>query len=96
MPRDPSHPWRIPLLVAGWFLVVLSPIVGAIPGPGGIFVCAAGLVLLLRNSHWCRRKYVHFKRRFPKIGDATDRFMRRGSALRRHECRKLRAESRCD
>lgn len=72
------------MLGLGWLLVVLSPIVGALPGPGGIFVFAGGLILLLRNSCWARRQYVRFKRRFPRIGGACDKVMRRGSALRRH------------
>jgi Flp pilus assembly protein TadB len=81
-----KHPgWRIVMLGTGWFLVVLAPIVGALPGPGGIFVFAAGLVLLLRNSCWARRNYVLFKRRFPRIGHACDRVMRRGSTLRRQQ-----------
>ncbi|WP_294390207.1 hypothetical protein [uncultured Sphingomonas sp.] len=73
------------ILCLGWFLVVLSPVVGALPGPGGIFVFAAGLVLLLRNSCWARRQYVLFKRRFPRFGHACDTVMRRGSTLRRRE-----------
>jgi Flp pilus assembly protein TadB len=71
------------MLVVGWFLIVLAPVVGALPGPGGIFVFAAGMILLLRNSCWARRNYVLFKRRFPKIGHACDKVMRRGSTLRR-------------
>ncbi len=71
------------MLSVGWFLVVLAPIVGALPGPGGIFVFAAGMILLLRNSHWVRCRYARLKRRFPRTGHACDRVMRRGSALRR-------------
>ena len=79
----PASSWRIPLLIVGWVLIVLSPVVGVIPGPGGIFVFVAGVILLLRNSHWCRRRYVLFKRRWPKLGHASDRAMRRASARRR-------------
>ena len=80
--NGPSR-WRLPLLVLGWLLVGLSPVVGVMPGPGGIFLFAGGLALLLRNSHWCRRRYVMLKRRWPRIGSASDRAMRRPSALRR-------------
>jgi len=73
-----------PLLIAlGWVLIVLSPLVGVLPGPGGIFVFAGGVALLLRNSPWARRRYVRLKRRWPRLGHACDRTMRRPSARRR-------------
>jgi len=43
----------------------------------------AGLVLVLRNSAWARRRFVRIKRRWPRVGALSDRLMRRGSALRR-------------
>jgi hypothetical protein len=91
MPAPSSSPWRIPLLVLGWLLIALSPAVGIWPGPGGIFVFVAGLILLLRNSAWARRRYVMLKKRYPKLGNACDRVMRRASALRRHALHKARA-----
>lgn len=78
-------------LGAGWLLIGMAPIVGAIPGPGGIFLFVGGAVLLLRNSAWARRRYVTLKRRWPKMGHASDRIMRRTSALRRHARAKQRA-----
>ena len=61
----------------GWLLVLVSPLVGLVPGPGGIFVFALGVALLIRNSAWAKRRYVWMKRRWPKLGRATDRLMRR-------------------
>jgi hypothetical protein len=81
------------MLGLGWFLVVLSPLVGILPGPGGIFVFAAGLVLLLRNSAWARRRYALAKRRWPKTGNVCDHAMRRRSALRRKQLAKARSLS---
>jgi hypothetical protein len=69
--------WRIAWLVLGWVLIAASPFVGVIPGPGGIFVFAAGAALLIRNSCWAKRQYVRVKRRWPKLGRAADRAMRR-------------------
>ena len=69
--------WRLPLLVLGWVLIVISPIVGLIPAPGGIFVFAAGLALVLNNSAWAKRRYVRLKQRWPKLGRLADRAMRR-------------------
>jgi len=65
-------------LVAGWLLIVAAPIVGILPGPGGILVFAAGLALVLRGSRWAKRRYVLFKRRFPKLGYWCDKGLLRG------------------
>ena len=91
MSRHPVS--RIVQLVIGGLLVVAAPIVGALPGPGGVFVFAGGLILLLRNSLWVRRRWARAKRRWPKLGDIADRVMRRPSALRR---RALRTDGRID
>ena len=79
-----THPivdWTI--FVLGVILILLAPVVGALPGPGGIFVLALGLAMVLRTSQWARRRYVEFKRWQPKAGRWTDWGMRRKSALRR-------------
>ncbi|MCY7270700.1 MAG: hypothetical protein LH485_01400 [Sphingomonas bacterium] len=79
-----AHPivdWTI--FILGVILILLSPVVGAIPGPGGVFVLALGLAMVLRTSRWARRRYVEFKRWQPKAGRWTDWGMRRKSALRR-------------
>ena len=71
------------LFFAGILLIIVSPLVGAIPGPGGVFVFAAGLALTLQNSEWAKRLYVKFKRRHPNKGRWADWGMRRTSARRR-------------
>jgi hypothetical protein len=77
MKVKPGSRWRMPLMALGWLLIAVSPLVGAIPGPGGIFVFAAGAILLIRNSCWAKRRYVMLKRRWPKLGRACDKVMRR-------------------
>ena len=84
---------KLPLIRQGLFflgclLIIASPLVGAIPGPGGVFVFAAGLALVLQNSEWAKRLYVRFKRRHPNKGRWADWGMRRTSARRREERRK--------
>ena len=64
---------RYTQLGVGWLLILMSPVVGVLPGPGGIIVFAAGLALLLRGSRWARRRYVMFKRRYPRLGRWSDR-----------------------
>ncbi len=85
----PRHPLsRILQLAAGVLLILVAGIVGPLPGPGGIFFFAAGLVLVLRNSAWARARFARAKRRWPKVGHALDMAMRRPSALRRRARRK--------
>ena len=85
---NPIVDWTV--FVVGVVLILLSPVVGAIPGPGGVFVFALGLAMVLRTSRWARRRYVHFKRWQPKAGRWTDWGLRRGSARRREAKEKER------
>src|SRR5439155_21612295 len=50
------------LIGLGVLLMAASPIVGPIPGPGGIIVFAAGLTLVLKYRGWAERVYVRLKR----------------------------------
>jgi hypothetical protein len=85
---------RIALVVLGFVLIALTPIVGPLPGPGGIIVFAAGLSLVLKYSGWAKRAYVRFKRKHPRKGAWADWGLRRGSHKRREERRKaLEAEA---
>ena len=88
-----DHPvveWGI--FALGVILLVLSPLVGAIPGPGGLIVAGIGLAMILKTSMWARRYYVKFKRWQPKAGRWTDWALRRSSAKRREALRKAQAE----
>lgn len=84
-----DHPvteWAI--FGVGVILIILSPVVGALPGPGGVLVFALGLAMVLKTSRWARRHYVRFKRWQPKAGRFTDWGLRRKSAARREALRK--------
>jgi len=83
---NPVVEWT--LFGLGLVLLLVSPIVGAIPGPGGIIVAGIGLALVLRTSIWAKRHYVKFKRWQPKAGRWTDWALRRRSAKRREALRK--------
>ncbi len=67
----------------GLLLVIISPLVGAIPGPGGIVVFALGFGLMLRGSTWVKKKYARFKKSHPKKGEWVDFGLRRPSYRRR-------------
>ena len=51
---------RFMLSLLGFFLILVSPIIGAIPGPGFIIVFPIGLALVLQNSRWSKKLYVDF------------------------------------
>ncbi|HKR16207.1 MAG TPA: hypothetical protein VJS46_02365 [Rhizorhapis sp.] len=74
---------RLFLLLLGMMLILLAPVVGVLPGPGGVILLAAGLALTLKNSNWAKRAYVRFKQRFPKYGRWADWSLRRRSYFRR-------------
>jgi hypothetical protein len=86
-----DHPvveWSI--FITGVVLMMLSPLAGIIPGPGGIFVFAIGLAMVLKTSMWAKRHYVRIKRRQPKMGRWADWGLRRHSARRREQLLKER------
>ena len=84
----PVVQWTI--FAIGAVLLLISPLVGAVPGPGGLIFAGVGLALMLKTSMWARRRYVKFKRWQPKAGRWTDWALRRRSALRREKLRKER------
>jgi hypothetical protein len=91
-----DHPlveWSI--FVVGVILMLLSPLAGIIPGPGGIFVFAIGLAMVLKTSMWAKRHYVRFKNWQPKFGRWADWGLRRESAKRREAIRKEREALGC-
>lgn len=87
--RDRWRVWRKSpaarriLYFVGWLIIILSPAVGILPGPGGVFVFAAGAALVLETSPRAKRWYVRAKRRWPKLGAWVDWGLRRRSERRR-------------
>ncbi len=76
------------LVALGFVLIALTPLVGPIPGPGGIIVFGAGLSLILKYTGWAKRFYVRLKRKHPNKGRWADWSLRRQSAKRREELKK--------
>ena len=70
-----SEPARVAQLGLGAVLMIVGPIAGApvpVPFPVGLVLFGIGLALVLRNSLWARRRYVRFKRRYPRAGKLTE------------------------
>jgi hypothetical protein len=72
----------------GVLLIVAGFIIAPLPGPGGIFLIAPGLALVLKTSMWAKRHYVRMKRWQPKAGRWMDWALRRSSASRREALRR--------
>ena len=85
LPRPTGrHPTlRLALMIVGCIFLIATPLVGVLPGPGGVVMFAIGMGLVLRNSAWAKRLYVRFKRRWPRSAGWADWGMRRPSARRR-------------
>jgi hypothetical protein len=81
------------LLALGVALIVLSPVVGLLPGPGGVIVLLAGVALTLQSSQVAKRLYVRAKRRWPSLGHWSDKGLRRPSHFRRLRRKKEEAAS---
>ena len=79
---------RHALVGLGFLLIAVTPLVGPIPGPGGLIVFGAGLSLILKYTGWAKRLYVRFKRKHPNKGRWTDWSLRRASARRREAIRR--------
>ena len=73
------------LFLLGCLMILVAPLVGIIPGPGGVVVFAFGIGLILKYSPWAKRQYVKFKKSHPNKGRWTDWSLRRESAKRREE-----------
>src|SRR5215210_5762523 len=76
------------LFAVGVLLIIAGFMVAPLPGPGGIFLIAPGLALILKTSMWAKRHYVRIKRWQPKAGRWMDWALRRSSASRRETLRK--------
>lgn len=74
---------RLALFLLGVLFLLTAPLVTPLPGPGGILFFAIGLGLVLQTSAWARRRYVAFKRRYPKPAELADWSLRRPSHKRR-------------
>ena len=97
--RDRLASWRqnplvrYSLLALGVLFLIITPLLGPLPGPGGVFTFAIGAGLVLRNSMWARRRYVSLKKAQPRIGGWADWGLRRESAKRRQAAAKRQKDA---
>ena len=65
------------LIAIGLVLVVLGFLMAPLPGPFGIPVTLAGLILVLRTSFRLRRVFIRFQRKHSKLVFPLRRLMRK-------------------
>jgi hypothetical protein len=66
---------KIVLMGTGWALLVIGPVVGLLPGPGGFPIVATGMILILSQSYTAKRIFI--QQRYPRILGPLRRFIRR-------------------
>ena len=64
-------------LAVGSILIVLGVMMAPLPGPLGLPVTLAGLVLVLRNSFRLRRVFIKVQRRHPRFVFPLRRLLKR-------------------
>ena len=57
---------RLLLTLLGAVIAVVGVLMAPLPGPFGVPVTVVGLMLVLRNSFWARRRFVRLQHRHPR------------------------------
>ena len=68
---------RIGLVVLGLLIILAGVIIAPLPGPFGLPIAMVGLMIVLRNSMWAKRRFIAAKRRWPNWVYPFRRLMRR-------------------
>lgn len=68
---------RVLMLSLGIMLMLAGAALSPVPGPWSVPLVVLGLLLVLRNSLWARRRYILLSRRWPRPFALTNRFLRR-------------------
>ncbi len=65
------------LMAAGGVLVLAGILIAPLPGPFGLPIAVAGLVLILKNSYAAKRAFIRAQRARPKVFFPMRRLMRK-------------------
>lgn len=79
---------KVVLLSVGWVLIVVGPVVGIIPGPGGIPITGAGVILVLSQSQTAKRVFLRYYKRYPETIGPFRRFIQRRKPRNQAEAEK--------
>ncbi len=72
---------RAALILVGLVMVLAGVLMAPLPGPFGLPVSVLGLMIVLRNSFWARRRFVSLQRRHPRFVHPLRRMMRDPRAI---------------
>ncbi len=79
---------RLVFLSIGVLIVLFGIMLIPVPGPGGLPVIVIGLLIILPNSPWARRKFVEWAKRHPKLMSPVQYLIRRSVAWKARSERK--------
>ena len=68
-------------MTGGVALIVLGIVIAPLPGPFGLPVAIAGLIVLLRSSMWARRHFMHMVRVYPNVLRPVRALLRPGAKI---------------
>jgi len=68
---------RVAAMMAGGVLVLLGVLIAPLPGPFGLPISVVGLMLILRNSYWAKRRFIRMQQARPNWIMPFRRLMRR-------------------
>lgn len=68
---------KLALMALGGLLVLLGVLIAPLPGPFGLPIAVVGLMLILRNSYWAKRRFIQLQRARPNWVMPFRRLMRR-------------------
>lgn len=68
---------RFGAILAGVVIMVTGFAIAPLPGPFGLPVAVVGLMIVMRNSMWAKRRFIDAKRRWPNYVYPIRRLMRR-------------------
>jgi hypothetical protein len=72
---SPAYRWA--MIILGWAIMLSAPVVGILPGPGGLILFPLGLGIVLKNSIWAKRQFSKQTKRHPEYGHWFNWAMRR-------------------
>ncbi|MBN8552985.1 MAG: hypothetical protein J0L52_08850 [Caulobacterales bacterium] len=68
---------RVLAMVAGGLLITIGFLIAPLPGPFGLPISVVGLMLVLRNSYWAKRRFIRMQQARPNWIMPFRRLMRR-------------------
>lgn len=78
-----TNAFRWCILMFGWLIVLGSPLLGPLPGPGPLILLPIGLALILKNSLWAKKRYARLARIHPEYANWANWAMRRSKVTHR-------------